>query len=52
MAESLNLFHRWIARIAVVQAIVHSLAYGWLKWNDFAEMMRENYWKTGVYVST
>ncbi|KIH86530.1 plasma membrane ferric-chelate reductase [Sporothrix brasiliensis 5110] len=39
-----NNFHRWVARIATVQAIVHSIGYTALVWKDggFASFL--NYW--------
>ncbi|EJT45042.1 ferric-chelate reductase [Trichosporon asahii var. asahii CBS 2479] len=46
---SLNLFHRWTARVAVVQGLVHSAGYAYLKWGKFWPMMRERYWWSGVY---
>lgn len=46
---SLNLFHRWTARVAVVQGLVHSIGYAYLKWGKFWPMMRERYWWSGVY---
>lgn len=48
-AESLNLFHRWTARVATVQALIHSVAYVWLKWGEFWVTMRQPYWWSGVY---
>ncbi|WWD05749.1 hypothetical protein V865_003832 [Kwoniella europaea PYCC6329] len=39
--STLNLFHRWVARIAILQAIVHSAGY-------IAEEMKQRYWWTGV----
>lgn len=46
---SLNLFHRWTARVATMQALVHSMAYAYLQWGKFWPMMRERYWWSGVY---
>ncbi|WVW80127.1 hypothetical protein I302_102102 [Kwoniella bestiolae CBS 10118] len=46
--STLNLFHRWVARIAVLQAIVHSAGYTWLERGYIAEEMKERYWWTGV----
>ncbi|KLT39287.1 hypothetical protein CC85DRAFT_288728 [Cutaneotrichosporon oleaginosum] len=46
--QSLNLFHRWTARVAVVQAFVHSCAYIWLRWGAFWAFMPERYWWSGV----
>ncbi|WVQ64893.1 uncharacterized protein L199_003062 [Kwoniella botswanensis] len=46
--STLNLFHRWVARIAVLQAIVHSAGYTWLERGYIAEVMKERYWWTGV----
>lgn len=44
-----NIFHRHIARIATVQAIVHSIAYSALEANFgyFAESWTEKYWYMG-----
>lgn len=49
--ESLNLFHRWTARVALLQALVHSIIYTWLEWGSFWLMMRTDYWATGVYAT-
>lgn len=46
---SLNLFHRWTARVAVVQALVHSAGYVYLRWGKFWLTMPERYWWSGVY---
>ncbi|OCF44973.1 hypothetical protein I317_01255 [Kwoniella heveanensis CBS 569] len=45
---SLNLLHRWVSRVTVVQAIIHSVAYTWLERDYLAEEMKERYWVTGV----
>ncbi|WWC68648.1 uncharacterized protein I206_102579 [Kwoniella pini CBS 10737] len=46
--STLNLFHRWVARIAVLQAIVHSAGYTWLERDIIATEMKERYWWTGI----
>lgn len=47
----MNLFHRWTARIATLQAIVHSACYTWIMKDTLAESFKELYWATGVFVS-
>ncbi|GMK59041.1 hypothetical protein CspeluHIS016_0700560 [Cutaneotrichosporon spelunceum] len=47
--QSLNLFHRWAARVAVVQAVIHSCAYVWLQRGMFWACMSERYWWSGVW---
>lgn len=46
--ESTNVFHRWVARVATLQAIAHSAAYTWLTRTSLAESFKELYWVTGV----
>lgn len=46
--QSLNLFHRWTARVAVVQAFIHSCAYVCIRWGAFWAFMPERYWWSGV----
>ncbi|WRT65682.1 uncharacterized protein IL334_002627 [Kwoniella shivajii] len=46
--STLNLFHRWVARIAVLQAIVHSAGYTYLERDILAEEFAQRYWWTGV----
>lgn len=53
-----NRFHRWIARISTVHAIVHSIAYsvysyysGTPEYNDYAAQWKAKYWYTGGIVS-
>lgn len=48
---SASLFHRWVARIATVQAIVHSAAYTWLEREYLAASFKERYWSTGVFAT-
>ncbi|WVF65762.1 hypothetical protein IAT40_000496 [Kwoniella sp. CBS 6097] len=45
---SLNLLHRWVSRVCVVQAIIHSAAYTYLERDYLAESFKERYWWTGV----
>ncbi|WVQ93403.1 hypothetical protein IAU59_000473 [Kwoniella sp. CBS 9459] len=45
---SLNLLHRWVSRVTVAQAIIHSAAYTWLERDYLAESFKERYWVTGV----
>lgn len=44
---SLNLFHRWTARVATVQGFVHSAAYIYLKWGKFWVRMNKRHWWSG-----
>ncbi|WVR03813.1 hypothetical protein IAU60_000809 [Kwoniella sp. DSM 27419] len=46
--SSLNLLHRWVSRVTVAQAIIHSAAYTWLERKYLAESFKERYWVTGV----
>ncbi|OAA38921.1 ferric-chelate reductase [Beauveria brongniartii RCEF 3172] len=49
-----NSFHRWTARIATIQAIVHSLGYSIIVhrqggWQDlYAQLLEYAYWQAGV----
>lgn len=51
-------FHRWIARIATLQAIIHSICYTFNSfWDDptgadYAESWTEEYWYCGGLVCT
>ncbi|EXJ84251.1 hypothetical protein A1O3_04918 [Capronia epimyces CBS 606.96] len=47
--STFNIFHRHVARIATVQAIVHSIAYTALEadYDQLAESRREKYWYMG-----
>lgn len=49
--DSLNMFHRWIARVATFHAIAHSAAYTWLEREELADSFKEKYWACGVFVS-
>ncbi|KAH9847648.1 putative ferric-chelate reductase [Lenzites betulinus] len=49
--SSMNLFHRWVARVATIQAIIHSAAYTWQVSGDMAENWAELYWRTGVFAT-
>lgn len=47
-----NNFHRWVARIATVQAVVHSVGYTWLIWRQggwtyFASWWTRWFWWAG-----
>ncbi|KAL1405332.1 hypothetical protein Q8F55_008961 [Vanrija albida] len=49
-----NLFHRWVARVATIQAIIHSAAYTWFEIQQegtMADMFAEQYWATGVFAT-
>ncbi|KAM3470966.1 hypothetical protein MY8738_009528 [Beauveria namnaoensis] len=52
-----NSFHRWTARIATIQAIVHSLGYSIIVhrqggWHDlYAQCLEYAYWQAGVLPS-
>jgi NAD(P)H-flavin reductase len=48
---SASLFHRWVARVATLQAIVHSAAYTWLEKDELAASFKERYWATGVFAT-
>ncbi|CAK9782632.1 hypothetical protein CC85DRAFT_326861 [Cutaneotrichosporon oleaginosum] len=45
---SCTLWHRWVARVATLQAIVHSVAYTWLEGERLAARWTEDPWRTGV----
>ncbi|GMK57797.1 hypothetical protein CspeluHIS016_0406310 [Cutaneotrichosporon spelunceum] len=45
---SCTLWHRWVARIATLQAIAHSIAYTWLEGDRLAQRWAENPWRTGA----
>ncbi|KAI0833567.1 putative ferric-chelate reductase [Trametes gibbosa] len=49
--SSMNLFHRWVARVATIQAIIHSAAYTWIVRENIAEDWAELYWRTGVFAT-
>ncbi|KAL1405731.1 hypothetical protein Q8F55_007401 [Vanrija albida] len=51
--QSCNIFHRWAARVAIVQAIVHSAAYTWLelRHEKYSEFWAEEYWRMGVFAT-
>ncbi|TXT08893.1 hypothetical protein VHUM_03021 [Vanrija humicola] len=50
--QSCNIFHRWAARVAVVQSIIHSAAYTWLEREEpYSELWAEQYWRTGVFAT-
>ncbi|ORY28146.1 ferric reductase like transmembrane component-domain-containing protein [Naematelia encephala] len=48
---SANLFHRWVARMTVVEAIIHSAAWTWIEREYLAEEFAEQYWATGVFAT-
>ncbi|BEJ13004.1 hypothetical protein CspHIS471_0301780 [Cutaneotrichosporon sp. HIS471] len=45
---SCTLWHRWVARVATLQAIVHSVAYTWLEKDKLVERLAGDPWRTGV----
>ncbi|WOO85440.1 Ferric/cupric reductase transmembrane component B [Vanrija pseudolonga] len=48
---SLNLFHRWVARVATLQAVIHSLAYLYLgleRGQSLQSLWSRQYWAMGV----
>lgn len=50
-AASLNLFHRWVARVATAQAVIHSLAYLYLgleRGQSLQSLWSRQYWAMGV----
>lgn len=50
--STFNIFHRHVARIATIQAIIHSICYSALEANYgyFAESWTEQYWYMGGLV--
>ncbi|WRT68183.1 uncharacterized protein IL334_005158 [Kwoniella shivajii] len=47
---SLNLWHRWIARLAVLQAFIHGVMYTIMKRDDLYErFFHRMYWATGIF---
>lgn len=52
-----NSFHRWVARVSTVQAIVHSVGYTALVldqggWEYYVMYWHQLYWWTGELVSS
>ncbi|EIW72616.1 hypothetical protein TREMEDRAFT_12876, partial [Tremella mesenterica DSM 1558] len=48
---TMNLFHRWVARMATVQALVHSAAWTWLYvsfYGNYAAQYKDLWWTAGV----
>ncbi|WVQ80311.1 hypothetical protein IAT38_002416 [Cryptococcus sp. DSM 104549] len=45
---SMNIFHRWVARVTVLQGIIHSIAWTIIEWDYYDTMFAEMYWSTGV----
>ncbi|VVT54093.1 uncharacterized protein SAPINGB_P003903 [Magnusiomyces paraingens] len=46
--DTFNVFHRWIARVMILFAFLHSVAYTWLERKYLAEEFAETYWRWGV----
>ncbi|KAL1405595.1 hypothetical protein Q8F55_009234 [Vanrija albida] len=49
--SSLNLFHRWVARVATLQAVIHSVAYlvlGLQRGQTLRALWSQQYWMMGV----
>ncbi|KAI0461387.1 hypothetical protein LJB42_001056 [Komagataella kurtzmanii] len=46
--SSFIVYHKWIARIMVFNAIMHSAAWTWLERDYLPEMFADTYWKWGV----
>jgi predicted ferric reductase len=49
--SSFNLMHRWVARVAVVQAIVHSIGYTWIERDYYATEWADLYWRCGIFAT-
>ena len=49
--STMNLYHRWVARIATLQAIVHSAAYTWLERGYLKTSWAARYWRVGVFAT-
>ncbi|WVQ80312.1 hypothetical protein IAT38_002417 [Cryptococcus sp. DSM 104549] len=45
---SMNIFHRWVARICTFQAIAHSIAWTYVDWYKLSDMFPRMYWRAGV----
>ncbi|WVQ86162.1 hypothetical protein IAT38_008330 [Cryptococcus sp. DSM 104549] len=48
---SMNIFHRWVARVTVVQGILHSIFWTIIEWDSYATEWKELYWSTGVFAT-
>ncbi|KAH8085341.1 ferric reductase like transmembrane component-domain-containing protein [Filobasidium floriforme] len=44
----LNLFHRWVGRVATVLAVIHSVAYAWIARSHLARNLAKEYWYCGL----
>ncbi|TYJ53272.1 hypothetical protein B9479_006086 [Cryptococcus floricola] len=49
--SSMNLFHRWVARVCTLQAIAHSAAWTWEERATLAREFKDMYWATGVFAT-
>ena len=49
--STLNVFHRWAARVFTVQAIVHSIAHTVLSKNRLALSWDHLFWRAGVFAT-
>lgn len=49
--STLNLFHRWAARIFTLQAITHSIAYTYLSRNRLDVMWEKMFWRAGIFAT-
>nr|XP_018261247.1 uncharacterized protein I303_05683 [Kwoniella dejecticola CBS 10117]OBR83405.1 hypothetical protein I303_05683 [Kwoniella dejecticola CBS 10117] len=48
--SSINLWHRWVARMAVLQAFIHGVAYTIMKKDSLYErFFHRMYWATGIF---
>ncbi|WWC71775.1 uncharacterized protein I206_105734 [Kwoniella pini CBS 10737] len=48
--SSINLWHRWVARMAVLQALIHGVAYTIIKKDSLYErFFHRMYWATGIF---
>lgn len=46
--DTFNVYHRWIARMMVLHAFIHSVCYTWLERSYLAECWEDTYWRWGV----
>ncbi|WVQ74149.1 hypothetical protein IAR50_003741 [Cryptococcus sp. DSM 104548] len=49
--SSMNVFHRWVARVCTAQAIIHSAAWTYDQRDALAASFQEMYWATGIFAT-
>ncbi|ODN73140.1 hypothetical protein L202_07706 [Cryptococcus amylolentus CBS 6039] len=49
--SSMNVFHRWVARVCTAQAIIHSAAWTYQERDALAASFQEMYWATGIFAT-